>query len=193
MASQAVQTSMQITGDDIAMQQLRALDRKVQNRVVRKATAAAGKEVLTEVKRTVAVFKVTGYTARSMKSTISARKGRVLVKIGQAKQKKFKLRTKRRSKGRNLSNIQRAGRPVPIHWLERGTKPHFITAPKGKRLYFQIKNRTRSSSGIISKRSVFSPGMRAKSLLRGSARRARGRAAAAWISEVRSGVKLNGT
>lgn len=191
MASQPIQTTMDLSGDEIALQQLRTLDKKVQNRVIRKATAAAGKEVLTEVKRTVALFKVTGYTARSMKSTISSRKGRVLVKIGQVKQKKFKLRTKRRFKGRNLSQIQRAGRPVPIHWLERGTKPHFITAPQGKRLFFQAKNRTRSSSGIISKRSVFNPGMKPKSLLRGSARRSRSRAAAAWSREVKAGVRVD--
>ncbi len=145
MASQAIETSMSITGDEKALAQLRQLEKKVQNRVVRKATSAAGKEILTEVKRSVALFKVTGYTARSMKSTISSRKGRVLVKIGQVKQKKFKLRVKRRFKGQNLSNIQRSGQPVPIHWLERGTKPHFIAAPKGKLLTFQASKATRRS------------------------------------------------
>lgn len=182
---------MKLSGDDAAMEQLRKLDRKVQNRVVRRATQASGKEVLSEVKRTATSFRVTGFTARSLKSTITSRKGRVVVRIGQRRQSTFKLRKRNRIGTRNLSNIQRAGRPVPIHWLEEGTKPHYVVAPKGKRLVFLTGRRTRRNRALAFAKVVFMPGMKPKNLLRGSARRSRRRAAEAFAIEVRNGVKLD--
>ncbi len=192
MAFSPVQTSMKLEGDDVALRQLQQLDKKVQNRTIRKATQASGKEVLDEVKRTSASFKVTGFTARSLTSTIKAKKGIVTVKVGQKKQKKFKLRKRNRIGNKNLSNIQRSGRPVPIHWIERGTKPHFIVAPKGKRLAFQVGKRSKKNRALAFAKVVFARGMKPKHLLRNSARRARRKAAEAFAAQIRQGVKLNG-
>lgn len=165
---------------------LQSVDRKLRNRTVRRATNASGKVVLAETKRQADGVRVTGFTRRSLKSISKSRSGSTTVYIGQEKRKTFKARkTTRRVKGKNLSQIQRAGKPVPIHWIERGTKAHTITAPAGKRLVFQIATKKRGNNGLAFAKSVKIPATRGKLILDRSARVSRSKAANAFISVVK--------
>lgn len=187
----SIRAQMEVEGADRALAQLRQLDKKVQRTVVRKATTAAGKEVFNETRRAAQAVKQTGFTARSMKTVTQSRAGKTTVRVGQAKQRTFKARKSNRVKGKNLSQIQRAAKPVPIHWIERGTKAHIVRAAPGKRLVFQVGRRTKFKSGLAFAVQVQLPGMKARHLLRGSARRSQSRAAAAFTSEVRKGVSID--
>ncbi|HBE69448.1 MAG TPA: hypothetical protein DDW52_14990 [Planctomycetaceae bacterium] len=184
-----MQASIQVLNEKAVIGQLRSIERKVQRKVVRKATNAAGREVLKTTKRNAQAVKQTGYTARSLKSVTRSRKGYTNVRIGQAKRKQFKARKSLRARGRNLSQVQRAGKPVPIHWLERGTKPHFIQAAPGKRLVFVVGRRTKYRRGLAFAKRVLVPGMRAQGILRKSARQSRRRAAAIFVSVAASEMK----
>lgn len=155
---------------------LRNVDRNVRNRTIRKATNAAGRVVLKETQRQVGAMRVTGYTRRSMKSVSKSKNGVTTVRIGQSKTKSFKVK-KRRSG--NLSQIQRAGKPVPIHWIERGTRAHKIT-PKNRVLAFQARKRTRGDSGMVFTRIVNHPGMRERRPLERAAKQSQSEAGRAF-------------
>jgi hypothetical protein len=173
--------------------ELRAVDRKVRNRTVRRATVAAGKEVLTEVKRQADSIRVTGFTRRSLKSLSKSKSGSTTVRVGQEKQKQFKARKTTRAKGKNLSQIQRAGKPVPIHWIERGTSPHtFSAAGKGnKRTYSDGSNVLvfRVGRRLVYARTVRHPGNRGLRILERSGRAASSKAAAAFISTAKEDLR----
>jgi hypothetical protein len=164
---------------------LQSVDRKIRNRTVRRATNASGKVVLAETKRQADGIRVTGFTRRSLKSISKSKSGSTTVYIGQEKRKTFKARKTTRVKGKNLSQIQRAGKPVPIHWIERGTKAHTITAPAGKRLVFQIANKKRGNNGLAFAKSVKIPATRGKLILDRSARVSKPKAANAFLSVVK--------
>jgi hypothetical protein len=179
-----------IENDEQIISQLQMLDRTTQKKTVRTATNEAGKAVFETTRRNARAIKQTGFTARSLKRTSKSRKGTTTNRIGQAKQRSFKPRKTTRARGRNLSQIQRAGKPVPIHWIERGTVPHVIRAKQGKRLVFQSGRRSKKNKGLVFATRVRSPGMRAKHLLRRSAIQARQPAARAFHNVVKS--KING-
>lgn len=168
--------------------QLDQLDKKVQRKVVRKATNAAGKVVLKEAQREAGSLRVTGFLRRSLKSVTRSRKGWTTVRVGQRKQNQFKARSVSRVKGKNLSQIQRKGNAVPIWWLERGTKPHqiraWVRASDGttKPLAFQVGRRTATKSGLAFAQRVDHPGTRAVRILGKTARRSRSAAAQAYAS-----------
>lgn len=163
---------------------LQRIDRKTQRKTVRRATTAAGKVTHKTTQRNARAVKQTGFTARSLKTVTRSRKGFTTVRIGQAKRRKFKARKSNRARGRNLSQIQRAGQPVPIHWIERGTKAHFVQAKRGGVLAFQVGRRTKKRSGLAFVSRVRVPGMRPRHLLRKSARQSRRLAAQAFITTV---------
>lgn len=160
-------------------EQLGQLDRKVQRRVVRKATVAAGRVVLKEAQRQASSVRVTGFLRRSLRSVPRSRQGITTVRVGQRKQNRFKARKSTRSRGRNLSQLQRQGKPIPIHWIERGTKAHRINS-RGSPLAFQVGRRTRGNNGLAFARFVRNPGMRPRRILGRTARLSRRSASAAW-------------
>lgn len=172
------------------IKQLAEVDRKVRNRTVKRATVAAGKETLARAKIVASQAKVTGFFGRSLKQINKTKAGRTTARIGQEKQKSFKARKSTRVKGKNLSQIQRAGKAVPIHWLERGTKPHTITAAgRGNtRTYSSGSNvlAFRIGRKVIYSRSVRNPGSGAQRILERTARGSRRKAAAAFAAVVKS-------
>lgn len=183
----ALLTKVLAEGDDIILAQLRTLDKKVQTKTVRKATNAAGKVVLKATQANARAIKQTGFTARSLKSVTKSRKGTTTVRVGQQKQKKFKARKSNRAGGRNLSQIQREGKPVPIHFIELGTKPHIIRAAAGKRLVFVGKGRkTKRNRNLIFARVVRNPGSKPRLIMRASARQSQRPASAAFTAIVRT-------
>lgn len=165
--------------------QMQALDRRTQRTVVRQATNAAGKATFSIVKRNARAIKQTGFTERSLRRTSRSRKGTTTNKIGQLKKKTFKPRKTTRSRGRNLSQFQRAGKPTPIHWIEEGTVPHIVRARPGKFLVFPVRRGRGNRLGLVFTKRVRNPGMRAKHLLRRSARQAQRPAALAFAAVVR--------
>jgi len=185
-----IETKIEVQNVDKVLGQLRQLDQKVQNRTIRKATTAAGAQVLKETKASAQQVKQTGFTARSIRNVVKSRRGLTTYRVGQAKQRTFKARKSTRVKGRNLSQIQRAAKPVPIHWIERGTKPHFIRAKPGKRLVFVVGRRTKFKRGLAFATQVFSKGMKPRHVLRTAARRSRSKAASAFFVAVQQGVKV---
>lgn len=176
---------VQITGDAAVLSSLDSLDKKVRRRTIRKATVAGGKEVLKTAKAEAQTFRVTGFFARSLKQITSSRKGTVTTRIGQAKQRRFKARKSTRARGKNLSNIQRAGNPVPIHWVERGTRPHTITAKNGGVLAWRTGRKTKKRSGLSFARKVKSPGMRGRGLIAKTVARSRRRAARRFYDTIK--------
>lgn len=184
-----IETATQVLNSAAVMSQLLTVDKKVQNKTVRKATTAAGKVVLKESQRTARSFKQTGYTARSLRSVTSSRKGTTTVRVGQSKQKRFKARKSPRLKGRNLSELQRAGKPVPIHWIELGTKAHVVRAQPGKRLVFIVGRRSKYKSGLAFATQVRIPRTAPRSILRTSAVRSKAAAAAAFESVVEAELR----
>lgn len=141
--------------------------------------------VLREVKQDARAIKKTGFTARSLKKDSKIRKGVMTVKVGQERKSLFKAPKKSVKNGNNLSQIQRAGKPTPIHWIEEGTKPHVIKARPGKVIVFTLpgggKGKRRK---LVFARSVRSKGMRPRKLLANVARRTSSQAAQIWLSEV---------
>ena len=179
--------AVEVVGEERVLEQLRSLDKKVQTKTVKNATNAAGKVVLKTTQGNARSIKQTGFTARSLRSVSKSKKGTTTVRVGQAKPKKFKARKSSRAKGRNLSQIQREGKPVPIHWIERGTSPHEVRARDGKRLVFVGSGRkTKRNRNLIFARKVRLPGMPAKHLLDNSARQSQRAAASAFTSVVRT-------
>lgn len=164
--------------------QLQAIDRKVQRRTVRRATTAAGKVALNESRRQATTTQVTGFFRRSLTTKSKSKKGRTTVYVGQAKQKSFKARKSTRVKNKNLSQIQRGGKPVPIHWIERGTKPHIIRARGGGRLVFQTGRRTRGNRALAFAKQVRNPGMKGRDLLLRTAKIVRTPARNAFLTVV---------
>lgn len=162
--------------------QLGRLETKVRRRTVKAAVRAAGKVTYKEAQRIARAEKVTGFFARSIKQDVKTKRGRTTVRIGQAKQKQFKARKTTRAKGKNLSQIQRAGKPVPLHWLEGGTKRHRIRASgtlgRSHLLAFRIGRKTAFA------KEVSNPGMRPKHILRRTARRSRTASAKAFENTV---------
>lgn len=169
--------------------QLHSIDQKLTKTTIRKATNAAGKVVLNTTKREAQSIRVTGFTGRSLKSVSKSKSGTTTVRVGQAKQKTFKARKSPRVKGRNLSQIQRAGKPVPIHWIERGTKSHTISAAgKGnKRTYSDGSNVLvfRVGRKLIFAKTVRVPGSRPRRLLERSARISKSASAQAFTTVVK--------
>jgi hypothetical protein len=184
-----MQTQWDVENDKLIIARLQGLDRKTQRVTVRKATNEAGKVVHKTVLRNARAIRQTGFTARSIKRTTKSRKGTTTNRIGQAKQKVFKPRKTTRAKGRNLSQIQRAGKPVPLHWIEQGTKPHMIRAKPGKRLVFKVGRRTKKNKGLAFVTQVQSRGMRPRHLMRRSAVQSRQAAGRAFGTVVRRETK----
>ena len=178
--------SISVENEAAVIGRLQVIERKVQRKVVRKATGAAGKVVLKTTKTNARAVRQTGYTARSLRSVTRSRNGFTTVRIGQARSKTFKARKSNRVRGRNLSQIQRAGNPVPIHWLEYGTRSHFVQAKPGRLLAFRVGRRTKNRNGMAFARRVHIPGMRPKRILSKSARQSRRRAAGAFTTTVAS-------
>lgn len=173
------------------MLQLKAVDNRMQSRAVRRATAKVGDLVLNQAKQDARAIKKTGFTARSLRKAARMRKGVMTVKVGQEKRKLFKAPKKTVRNGNNLSQIQRAGKPVPIHWIERGTKPHVVKAKSGKLLVFMLKGSSRGKrKRLVFARSVRSPGMRPRRLLEKAAKKTQSQAARIWLNEV--SATLNG-
>jgi hypothetical protein len=172
--------------------QLQSVDRRMQSRAVRRATSRVGDLVLRQAKQDARAVKRTGFTSRSLKKTSKIRKGVMTVKVGQERQRKFKAPKKAVRNGNNLSQIQRAGKPVPIHWIEEGTKPHIIKAKPGKLIVFSVKTGKgkRKRRRLVFARSVRSKGMRPRRLLATVARKTKNQAAQIWLSEV--SAVLNG-
>lgn len=177
------------TNQEALVRQMDSLRSSLQRRIVRRATTAAGKITLKETQRQASTARVTGFLRRSLRSEAKSSRGRTTVKIGQQKQKQFKARKTTRVKFKNLSQIQRAGKPVPIHWIERGTKPHLIRAKRVRIMAFQVSRRTRRSSGMAFAKFVRHPGMRPTWLLARSQRLSQRPAMTAFQSEVQTGIR----
>jgi len=165
---------IEVENADQIVAALGSLEAKVRRRTVKASVRAAGKVTFKTAQRVARSQKVTGFFARSLKQDVRTKKGRTTVRIGQAKQKQFKARKTTRAKGKNLSQIQRAGQPVPLHWRERGTKRHRITARKGGVLVFRVGRKTAFT------RQVSNPGTRPQQILARTARRSRREAAQAF-------------
>jgi hypothetical protein len=194
-----INTQITATNADAVLSQLAATDRKVRNRTVRRATNASGKVVLAQVRQLAEARKITGYTKRSLKSVSKSKSGETTVRVGQEKQRQFKLKKSTRIRNKNLSQIQRAGKPVPIHWLERGTKPHTITAAgKGNsKTYSAGSNvlafRVGGRKGVVFARTVKNPGMQAGRILERSVKISQGKAAVAFLNVVKEDLRNVGS
>ena len=193
------QDLVQVTNASQVLAQLSAVDRKVRTKTIRRGTNASGKVVLDTLKQRADAIRVTGFTRRSLKSVSKSKNGATTVRVGQEKQKQFKLRKSARVGGRNLSQIQRAGKAVPIHWIERGTKPHTIRAAgKGNTrtysagsnfLVFQAVARRRGNKGLAFAKSVRNPGMGARRILERTIRLSRSKESAAFIAVAREDLR----
>lgn len=180
---------VRVANEEQVVRQLGTLRDSLQRRIVRRATTAAGKLALKETQRQANTARVTGFLRRSLRSETKSSRGRTTVKIGQEKQKQFKARKTNRVKSKNLSQIQRAGQPVPIHWIERGTQPHLIRAKRARIMAFQVGRRTRRSSGMVFTKFVRHPGMRPTWLLARSQRLSQRPSLAAFRSELETGIR----
>ncbi len=163
-------------GVDAVLGQLRALDRKVRKKVIRKATSAAAKLIHKEARRLSP--RNNGFLRMSLIVVIRSGKSVIFARIGQEKNKKFK---RKRFKG---SNINRRGYAVPLHWIEDGTKSHRIAA-SGKALSWTAGKRKGSKGRAVFAKSVRHPGTRPGKLLERSGRLASPAAGRAFLDIAR--------
>ena len=164
---------IEVEGLPLVLGQLRAVDRKVKRKILRKATTAAAKELHAEARRLSP--RVNGFLRQSLKVVVRSGKSAVFAKIGQEKNRKFK---RKRFKG---SNINRRGYAAPIWWIERGTKAHEIRPISGKAVAWSAGKRKGSKGKMIFARSVRNPGMKAGRLLERASRIAGLRASRVWF------------
>ena len=181
---------IEVENADQVAAQLAGVTTKLRNRTVKRAVTAAAKVTYKEAQRVSRTEKVTGFFARSIKLDTKTRRGKTTAKIGQEKQRTFKARKSLRAKGKNLSQIQRAGKAVPIHWLERGTKPHTISAAgKGNtRTYSSGSNQLAFRVGrkLVFAARVSNPGTGPKRILERTANNSRNSSAEAFKQVVSS-------
>ena len=170
---------IEVENADQVAAQLAGVTTKLRNRTVKRAVTAAAKVTYKEAQRVSRTEKVTGFFARSIKLDTKTRRGKTTAKIGQEKQRTFKARKSLRAKGKNLSQIQRAGKAVPIHWLERGTKPHTISAA-GNKLAFRVGRK------LVFAARVSNPGTGPKRILERTANNSRNSSAEAFKQVVSS-------
>lgn len=158
------------------LSQLRAVDRKVRKKTLRKATTAATKVVHKESRRLAP--RSNGFFRMSLIVVVRMQKDQTVVgRVGQAKNKQFK---RKRYKG---SNVNRKGYAARVWWLERGTRRHAIT-PGGKVLAWTSGKRKGSKGQARFARKVNHPGMQGKHVLEESARASKTAAANAFNSTV---------
>lgn len=168
-------TRIEVEGMATVLGQLRALDRKVKRKIMRKATNAGAKELHKEARRLAP--RTNGFLRMSLKVVIKAGKNAVFAKIGQEKNKQF---NRKRFKG---SGLNKRGYAAPIWWIERGTKRHAILASK-RALAWTAGKRKGSKGKPIFAKSIKHPGSRAQRLLERAGRMGGPAAARIWMSTV---------
>jgi HK97 gp10 family phage protein len=161
--------TMQLVDVNRTLEQLRAVDRKVRKKSLRKATTAATKVIHKEARRLAP--RANGFFRMSLRTIVRMQKdGNVVGRVGQEKNKQFK---RKRYKG---SNVNKKGYAARIWWLEGGTRRHAIN-PTGKVLAWTSGKRKGSKGQARFARKVMHPGMRGLQVLQ-KAMRAGGPAAA---------------
>lgn len=172
--------------------QLRGLASKVRRKSIGKATIAAAKVILAEVKRTVPT--VTRMLLRSLTLATNQRVNFTVCRVGQKKQIRRKF--KQTNKNLTASNINRSGYAAPIHLVENSTKPHIIKPKNAKRLrFFGVSGVTKGGKvkrSVSFRTKVNHPGTSADGFLRRAGLRSGVRSRAAFVSVLQSEVRING-
>ncbi len=164
---------IEVEGQEAITNQLKALDRKVRKKILKRATTAATKELHKEARRLAP--RKTGMFRMSLKVQVKTGKSAVFGKVGQEKKRKFN-----RKKPRG-SNINRRGYAAPIHFIEMGTKQHEIKG-KDKPLAWSTGKRKGKKGTMIIRRSVKHPGTKGQQVLERAGRLGGPVAAQVWRS-----------
>jgi hypothetical protein len=175
MTTAPAQMRIQVEGLGAVHARLQELDRTVKVRTLKTATRSACKVILTTLRRTAP--RGTGLLRRSMGMNVRVRGAQVTARVGQ----KQDFRAKKGAK--KGSNINRRGYAVPIHMVERGTKPHMIKPTAGKLLAWS-KGKGRKAQTTFA-RSVQHPGLKPMAILDQARRASQRPAAEAWYEAVR--------
>jgi hypothetical protein len=171
--------------------QLRGLSSKVRKKSIGKATIAAAKVILAEVKRTVPT--VTRMLLRSLTLATKQRVNFTVCRVGQ--KKSIRRKFKQVMKNITASNINRSGYAAPIHLVENSTRPHVIKPKNTKRLrWFGVSGTTKGGKvkrSVTFAKSVNHPGTSASGFLRRAGIRSGVRSRAAFVSVLQSEIKIN--